>query len=572
MSRFPLRGMSLSSTLFLSIVAAAGIRPALAAPGAAEAKAAAAEQDWDRAATEWQGVVKAKPSDREAIIGFASAVRDGRLYDFATDADVALRVLTQKNEKDGEAWALRGEIALLRGESPAAGGGAKFLYADAEAHLKLAAEVQPDLEAAATGLARVQFGLGNYQEAIDALNAYLARGTKTQARALFWLGEIHYRLALNAHKDAGQTYPVAGEVKRLFEEARHALEKSAAADGSFAPAWMDLAYTCQYLQDVNGAAKAYEAAARVAPHNDAALRGLASVLTYEPKRYLETLAGIVKDKPRHPMANYYLAQAYLSTNDAADRKKALDSLKIATETLRFPANAWVQIGDVELMGGNRVAAEKAWFKALETDPHNELAAWKLEEPLRETGMVRAKGSLRAAQEVIADYKKLLDRAPRNTLLLNNLAFILREAYGAHAGDASWRPILDACTETYVRASEIIGEFGAEHQNMPLSARLSNAQVVSDTGLMFQFYPQTRDLKRAESYYLIALDWSDNGYWDAFNNLTQIWQEAQRWEEIYDLADAAAESLVDAEGNPSDSMRARARAMADQLVQNGRVDR
>ncbi|MCB9824722.1 MAG: tetratricopeptide repeat protein [Planctomycetes bacterium] len=542
--------------------------PAVAAPSAADAKAAAADQDWEKAAEAWAGVLQAKAGDREATLGLGTAVHEGRVFAYLADADRAARALTQKDEKDGEAWELRGELALLSTEAPGAGSTAKMAYADAEEHFGRALEANADLEGAAVGVARVHFLMGRTQEALDALGAYLGRNTKTQAKALFWQGEIRYRQALAAHREAGGAYPVQGQARQLFEQARGSFMASTKADPSRVVAWVELGYTCQYLQDVDGAAEAYEAAARLAPQNDAALKGLAVVLTYDRPRYVATLEKILQAKPKHAMAAWYLAQVRLQDGDT---KKALAALQIAAENLRNPAAAWVQMGDVELKAGNRAGAEKAWKKALEVDPANELAAFHLETPLREGGMQKAASSVAGAKELIADYEKLLKLAPRNTLLLNNLAFILREAHAQHKGDSSWKPILEASRDMYVRAADIVGEYTAQYEGMAMTERLSRAQVISDTGLMFQFYPEIQDLERAERYYLSALDWSDNGYFDAYNNLVQIWNKAERWDDLYDLADVAAESLLTNEGAPHPG-RGSARALADRLVKEKKVDR
>ena len=144
-------------------------------------------------------------------------------------------------------------------------------------------------------------------------------------------------------------------------------------------------------------------------------------------------------------------------------------------------------------------------------------------------------------------------------------------HGMAGSSAAWKPILEASRDMYVRAADIVGEYTAQYEGMAMTERLSRAQVISDTGLMFQFYPEIQDLERAERYYLSALDWSDNGYFDAYNNLVQIWNKAERWDDLYDLADVAAESLLTNEGAPHPG-RGSARALADRLVKEKKVDR
>lgn len=556
--------------LALAVVLAALLPapPAAAAPDAKAALEAAAEQDWPTAGELWAQVVRANPTDRIAVLGLAEAVSEGNLFALLGEADSAVRALNVKDPEDGAAWAARGALALTSTGAPSAGSTVKMVYGDAEEHFKKALEASPDLEAGAVGLARVHFAMGRTDEALAALTAYLARGTKTQGGALFWQGEIRYRQALAAHRDAGGTYPVAGEARALFEQARGSFMASTKADPARIVAWVELGYTCQYLQDVDGAAEAYEAAVARAPQQEAAIKGLSAVLTYDRPRYIATLERIAKAKPKHAMVHYFLGHERLQAGDMAGATKALT---IAAENLRRPAAAWYALGQVEDKAGRAEAAAKAYRKALEADPAHELAAWQLETPLREGGLAKAKSSLKGAKEVVEAYDDLLKLAPRNALLLNNMAFLLRDAYDAHKGDRTWQPILEASTNAYVRASEVIGEWGPQYEAMPIAERMSNAQVISDTGLMFQFYPATANLEKAERYYLSALDWSDNGYFDAFNNLSQIYAQAQRWNDLYDLADVCAESLKNPDGSAHPG-RAAARQLARKIESEGKLDR
>ena len=522
-----------------------GPSTAARAEAPAAAKRAIEAKDWKQAAALLAAHVAKKPTDRAAALQLAEAVVKSGVHAHNEVVQSALAGLTKKDPKDWAAWAWRGDVTLHSTSSPKNKATIQMVFADAEDQFDRALTGDPDSEAAAVGKARVQFLLGRGDEAAKTIDTYLARETETQARAFFWQGKFRYGAALAAHEAAGSKYPVTGDVQRLFLQAQGAFRASTMSDPEAYTSFLQLAYASQYLQDFDEATAAYSAAAALRPNEDTPLRGLTKLLSYDPKKSLAALEAIVKEHPKHPMAHRYLGAALMKS----DPKRALAALEIAAEHGDNAAYEWEQIAKLLTEKGDKDKATKAWRKALEANPNSELAAWHLEAPLRESGMSKARQSVRAAQEVIAEYEKLLKTAPENTGLLNNLAFILREAHAGHKGSAKWLPILKKSTEYYTRAAEATGSFDeARHGALPYADRHSRAQVVSDTGLMYQFYEETRDFKKAEEYYLRALDWSDYGYFDAFNNLSQIYATQERWEELRDLAEGCADNLKNADGS------------------------
>ena len=83
--------------------------------------------------------------------------------------------------------------------------------------------------------------------------------------------------------------------------------------------------------------------------------------------------------------------------------------------------------------------------------------------------------------------------------------------------------------------------------------------------VFQYEPPTLDLKKAEAYYRRAMEWTQYGYWDAFNNLEKILQAQNRWKDAYDWAAACAEGIKKETGEPNDTQRATAAGVRDKLA-------
>jgi hypothetical protein len=100
--------------------------------------------------------------------------------------------------------------------------------------------------------------------------------------------------------------------------------------------------------------------------------------------------------------------------------------------------------------------------------------------------------------------------------------------------------------------------------MPYKDRHQMAQLLNDTGLMFQYHKPVEDLKKAEAYYRAAMEWSQNGYWDTYGNLMKVLEAQQRWQDAYDFALDCAEGLKNEDGSPNETHRATARGKATEL--------
>ena len=155
-------------------------------------------------------------------------------------------------------------------------------------------------------------------------------------------------------------------------------------------------------------------------------------------------------------------------------------------------------------------------------------------------------------------------APKSITARNDAGFFLREAYD-RTGKKD-RALLDACIARYQAASDLIGEYRPEYeQSVPYKDRHGFAQVLNDTGLMFQFYPDVVDLAKAEAYYRRAMEWTDHGYWDTFGNMMKILEGGNRFEDALEFALACADGIKQENGEPQETFRANARGAAERLA-------
>ena len=106
--------------------------------------------------------------------------------------------------------------------------------------------------------------------------------------------------------------------------------------------------------------------------------------------------------------------------------------------------------------------------------------------------------------------------------------------------------------------------------MPYARRYQYAGVLTDTGLMLQYYPARKDLEKAEEYFLAALTLTEDGFRDAWENLTKLYLDQGRFQEAYELNRDCADTLTLEDGKPHPH-RAHAQAVADKLIAEGKAE-
>ena len=431
----------------------------------------------------------------------------------------------------------------------------------------------PRSEEAAAGLAEVHFNAAQFQKAVDVVDKFLAKNPKSSAKALFWKGQGLYFLAQDGFRAAGSKFPLSADLKRKFTQAQGSFRAATAGNPKHFEGWMQFAYASAWISDREAALEGYRAAAALDTESNLPFRGIETLLKSDPKTFPQAfhteLAAIVEKHPKHTQGLFYLAYNRYS---AKEYKDAIGFFERYVKVSKQPAEGWYWMGKAADALGDDVQAESAYVATLKADPTHRFAAWELDKRIQQTGIMgRAKQSVKEAEKVIQQYQRLLKLAPQNANVRNNLGFTLREAYVAHLGQKKWEPILRASVKYYVEASDILGEWTPEKEaTLNWSQRYAQAQIISDTGLMFQFYEATRDLDKAIDYYETALEYSDDGYRDAYNNYKDILLHLKRWDDAYELAKACAEAIRTEQGQPDVFTRNQAKTLMKKLVDSGRV--
>ena len=544
------------------------------APEAAEAgkldgaKKALEKGDYEKAAERFLKACKKDAPPREAPLGLAEATYKGKLNDdYLFESEEALGKLIEKDENDYEANLFLGEVYLLKASRQRDPQLLRGYYEDARMSFSTALAQDGKSQQAAVGVAKALYYQGDFIGAEDTIDAFLAKKPEDTALAHFWRGEA---ISIQARDKYGKERQLTDEIKELYKEAKDAYGESTKADPTSYEAWVKMGQAAHWSADYAGARTAYLEAVK----NDTKrehiepLKGLASLHAHEPDRYTETLAELAKQYPKHEHVLLYgVADHFGQKRD----KEALELIEGYVKVAKNPAAGHFYAGEIKARGDDKEGAIEAYKKALKAQPDYEDAAWSWSQLLVNQKDLRTKvGTWNKSQvkDLIAAYQPLFKAAPNNIWSRNSLGFALREFAVRHASEG-WDDIFEESAKAYESATIIIGEYDPSFATkFAFPLRYGYAQVVSDTALMFQFYPATRDLKKAETYYLRALEWSDQGYFDAWNNLRQMYEAAKRWEDLYDLASLCADGLVRENGLPHQEGRAQARGVMEKLEKAG----
>ncbi len=539
-------------TLLLGLLAA----PALAGD-LDDARKAASEGRHADAAAAYAKALKAAPGARPALLGYLKAVAEGRVADHYDPATAAAGAALKAKPDDREVRLAFGDLFLARSESD------ERYRADAEFQFGQVLRADPKDEEAGVGLARMYYLGADYARGLARLDEVLAAHPQS-ALALFWKGTLLYDEAVQAFKGG----PSMDErVRGLFAKALEAFEDCVKADPKRHAAWMKLGYAAQYLVPSDPsrrdrAAAAYEKALDLAPDDDAPLRGLSALYANDLPAYGALLDRLAKEKPKAPQVQFYRAYFLQATGKAEEAEKAYRAF---VGSAKYTALGWHQLAELLRAKGDAEGAREAYRASLKADPTHRffaLATYWLVQPVNE----RARDAVRDADKarwLLKEYDAVIALSPRSITARNDAAFFLREAYDATG--RKHRDLLDASIERYAAASGLVGEFREEYaRSVPYKERHGFAQVLNDTGLMYQYYDAVRDLEKAESYYRRAMEWTEHGYWDAYGNLLKILEAAGRIEDALDFAEACAEGIKTENGDPQETFRATCRGDAERL--------
>ncbi|MDA1195180.1 MAG: tetratricopeptide repeat protein [Planctomycetota bacterium] len=547
-----------------------GARSAFAGP-VDDALAATKARKFEAAAEAWHAVLEKSRGDRTAALGLADAGVRAARADLYASAEEALRGLKAKNAKDVDVLVALGRICMATSAAKEDTLAKKSYDVEAQENFTAAGAVDPKADGPVAGLAQTLYQMGNFAAAIETVDAFLGRNPPAPARALFWKGQTLYLQAQDAYQAAGGS-ALTPEVTELFRKAQGAYEASTRANGDEPDAWIQLAYASTWLggeDNVKTADGAYRKAALLDDSDKAPYVGLKSLHTHTPEKYVAALEEILAKFPENAWALWFRAVERYEAKDWKQARALFERYGAASDT---PAQGWYYAGVCADQAGAAVEAEGLYFKALKADSNHEAAAGAISQKLMASGVEgRAREGVKHAQQVRKEFTPLLEAAPRMAWIRNNLGFILREAYVGGGATKQWTPVLKDSVAVYTEASEILGEWTVEKERTyNWGQRYAEAQIISDTGLMYQFYEPTRDLAVAERYYRIALEYTDDGYRDAFNNLRVILTDQQRWQELYELCVAAEHGITTEAGDQDGATREVARRLKEQLLASGKA--
>ena len=504
------------------------------------------------AALAFRTALKANEANRDALIGLAQAVVDGRLGDddFFTAEEGLQRLLKAKDERD-----LRislGYLYLARSETE------EKWKADVQDQFSRLLRADPTDEQAAVGLARMYWTSADPVRGVGVLDGFLEK-KPAAGFALYWKGRILYDDATQGFQAA---QGLSAEVRAKFEQALLAFDAATKADPARYDAWIKLGYAAQYLVAVDPAKKAVAAAAYTKAldldgEDFTAMKGLSSLYAREPDAWVEALARLSKEKPSTPIVLYYRA---FSLRQEKKLDEAEKTYRAYVQASKHPAVGWYEIGAILAEKGDAAGAQKAFEQSLKLDPWHPQAAraaLALWEPIHARGedAVRDGAKMKAW---VKEAAALIPLTPGQWWMQNNIAFVCREAW-KKTRDPS---LHELSVKYYEEGVAIVGEWKPEYEtSIPYPTRHANAQLINDAGVMYDSETATPNPKKAETYYRSAQEWSQNGYWDAYNNLNKILVAEGRWKDAYEYARDCAEGLKNSDGTPNETWRGTARGDA-----------
>lgn len=502
---------------------------------------------------------------RGPALGLAAAVTQGRLADRYGAADEALMALVARAEADLAVRVALGDLRLLAGSAlPDAKEREKALAA-ATAQYEQAVKVAPGEPTAALGLARSWEARGRLDKAAAALDPLLDGTPDPRLQVL--KGRFLYQ---QAHAE-NQANPGSRKGREGVAKARALLTAAVTADPSSFEGWLTLARCAEQQADLGAAEAAYTRALALDAEDPAPLEGLHALVGDDPEAWRARLEKVAAETPTQVAVQLALGRLHV---EAQRWEPAAQALTTFVERSTLP---WRRVLGLTPLGlalqglGKEAEALRAFDEALTADPTDLLAADAFDRRLQATYVDTAQTDLKAAEKAADEYERLLRRTRDNVFVAGNVAFLLREAYARNQADGKWLPILKDALHFYEIAAQVVTSKAPEAvAEAAWHERWAWASVLNDTGHMFQAYEPIRNLTKAEALFLRALELSDHGSYDAYLNLSALYEEQREHRKAYALAGRAAEHLKQEDGSAHVEGRAAAAALRQRLVDEGKV--
>jgi len=496
------------------------------AGGADEARALLGKGDAKGAIAAARKAVAADPADIEAWLVLADAYF---AQDEPADAWTDLEKAIAKNPAEARLSLKLGDafVKLAEKEQRTSGDGTTITnyYLDAERNYAEALEKDPKSTDALFGMASVNFWLGRDESKQKArklladclaIDKDYAKAHALQAYMLYLDGAA---LAQNGDEDAA---------KEKYRAAQEKYELALRLDDSDVIDHVRYGHTLYGQGKAEEAKKAYLAGLKRHPGSDVPIRsGLYHVANLGQERASWTnlkplLEEAVKAVPDSAPAWYYLGYCHSADEEWSDALKAYGkALAIAPKNPTYI----FYVGYMHEKLGDTAKALDAYRKTLAAVPDHADATTRF----YQIAIVNA-GDIDRVEKLL---EELVALSPNTGWLHNDYALILRN-WAEATRTATERTPPAAVKRRLKRSAEVY----------EISARLEpdTAQIQSDTGLLFEFYPCIFDAEKAKRYFTRALDLSDYAYRDAFDGLDRLCRKTGDWATLEDYAERVIGSM------------------------------
>jgi len=426
------------------------------------------------------------------------------------EAWTSLEKALEANAKDGRLDVRLGDVFVLLAKKEAArsqdGTTIRNFYLDAERMYVEALKKDSKLYLAHYGTAIVNFNLNEKEKARKAIAD-----------------------CLGVKKDFGKAHALQAQMfynERKFAEARDKFEIALKLDQSVPVTFVRYGHCFLLLKQPAKAQEAYIEVLKYHPDYTASiLSGLINLAGKSYKKATPYLKAAVDAAPKSPVAWFYYGYT-LEVNSMFD--KALKAYGKALKLRPKNAQYTYYVGLMHEKKNDGGTALDYYRKALRLNPDYAEAAgqaWGI-------AVSYASQNFDQAEKLLEEFIKL---APRNGWIQNNYALMLRdwaERRGAAKGDN-----LSKDVKRRIKRSGEVYELAA-------AVLVKEAQIQSDCGLLFEFYPSCRDDAKAEKYFLRALEISEFTYRDAWSGVRRLCMRTKNWELLHDCADGVLGALED----------------------------
>ena len=473
--------------------------------GGADAAATKLKQgDLEGAAQAARKLAEKDPANVDAWLVLADAlVAQGE----PSDAWVALETAIEANPKEARLNLKLGDVFVKMAEVEQAGAkdGTTIMnyYLDAERMYAEALQKDPKSADAVYGMAYANFYAGRKEKAREFISRCLAM-QRDHARCL-----------------ALQAFLFYGE--RKYPEAQRIYEIALKLDDSNPTDMVRYGHTLFVQKKTKEARAAYIACLKRHPDNYVPIvSGLFYVAGKDWRKMVPILKEAAAAAPKSAPTWYYLGYSHDLNGNTREAEAAYQAaLKLRPREAQY----MYSVGYMKEKQGDARGALAMYRKALKAAPGQTDAVRQFE------GMILGMRNDIDAAETL--YGELLDLAPQNGWVRNNFALMLRDWAQPRGASKQKSP-----------APEVLRRIKRSAQVYEEAAKLlpEQAQVQSDTGLLFEFYPAIRDDKKAERYFVEALVISEWTYRDAWSGILRLARRTKNWALLKEHAEAMIDSL------------------------------